>query len=163
MTEDDLSAPLGQDRKPMRRALRISFSQTVVTVLGLLALVCAAWAMIANHPFGGEPVAFAPTPLLVSRPGNNPDQAGAGIAEPAANGARNSQESLRTDAPASAPPAAKTITIIDGTSGKRQEIVIPGMANSGSTEAQEDGSPRRGAIAKAAPEARTPARSAPAR
>jgi hypothetical protein len=164
MTEDDLSAPLGQDRRPRRRrTLRNSVSQTVVTVLGLLALVFATWAMIANHPFGGEPTAVAPAPLLASRPGSNPAPAGADVAEPAANGAPNSQESLRTDAPASAPPATKTITIIDGTSGKRQEIVIPGMANSGSTEAQADGTPRRGGVAKGAPEARTPTRSMPAR
>ena len=164
MTADDLSAPLGQDRRPGRqRALRFSFSQTVVTVLGLLALVVAAWAMIADHPFGRGPIAVAPAPLLASRPGSNPDQAGADVAEQAADGDRSSQDSLRADLPAASDtPTARTITIIDGTSGKRQEIVIPGTANSGSTEAP-DGSPRRGAVAKAAPEARTPARSTPAR
>jgi hypothetical protein len=165
MTEDDLSAPLGQDRSPRRRrALRFSFSRTVVTVLGLLAIVFAAWAMIADHPFGREHIAVAPVPLLASRPGSNSDQAGAGFAQPDADGDRSPQEGVRADAPASAPPAAaRTITIIDGTSGKRQEIVIPGTDNPGRTETQADGSPRRGAVAKAAPEARTPARSTPGR
>jgi hypothetical protein len=164
MTEDDLSAPLGQDRRPRRQhALRVSLSQTVVTALGFLAIAFAAWAMIADHPSGGEPIAVVPAPLHASRPVSNPDQTSADIAEPAADGARHSQDSLRTDAPASVPPATRTVTIIDGTSGKRQEIVIPGTANPGSTEAQADGSPRRGAVAKAMPEARTPARSTPAR
>jgi hypothetical protein len=164
MAADDLSAPLGQDQRPKRRrAFRMSFSRIVIAGLGLFALVFAAWTMIADDPFGGEPVAIVPASLVASSPGNTPDQAGTDVSEPGAGSPRNSHESSPADSPAAGPPASKTVTIIDGTSGKRQEIVIPGAANFDSTDQSSAGSTRRGAVAKAAPDTRTPARSTPAR
>ncbi len=164
MTADDLSAPLGQDQRPkQRRAFRMSLSQTAIVSLSLLALVFAAWTMIADDPFGGEPTAIAPASLVASSPGNKPEQAGAAVPEPAANGPRNLQESPPADPPALAPSASRTVTIIDGTSGKRQEIVIPGMGNFGSADPQPAQSTRRGGVAKAVPDPRLPAKSTPGR
>jgi uncharacterized protein len=162
MTADDLSAPLGQDRRPKRRrAFGISVSQAAIAVLGFSALIFVAWAMVADDPFGGEPVAIAPAALV--SPGDKPEQAGADVPELAANGPPNSHDSPPTDSRASAPPVNKTVTIIDGTSGKRQEIVIPGTANFGSMDQQPAESTRRGGVAKAAPNSGTPGSSTPAR
>src|SRR5713226_4078625 len=98
MTADDLSAPLGQDGRPKRRrAFRISLPQTALAALGLFALIFAAWAMIADDPFGGEPVAIAPAALVATSPGNKPGQAGAELPQPAANGPSNSHDNPPAD------------------------------------------------------------------
>jgi uncharacterized protein len=157
MMTDDLSSPLGQGGSPKgRRAFRISFSQIAIAALSVFALVFAAWAVIADDPFGGEPVAVVPVTLVAASPGNKLEQAGADLPEPAANGPLNSHDSSPVDSLASAPPVNKTVTIIDGTSGKRQEIVIPGTANFGSTDEQPAESTRRDGVAKAAPNRAAP-------
>jgi hypothetical protein len=154
MTADDLSAPLGQDRRSQRRrAFPISVSQAVVAALGLLALIFAAWVLIADDPFGGEPLAIAPATFLATGSGSSPEHADA---DPA-------QAALTPDALAAAPPANRTVTIIDGTSGKRQEIVIPGAANFGSVDQQPPGSTRRSGVAKITPDSRAPSSSTSAR
>jgi len=136
MTADELSAPLGQERRSKRqRAFPISASQTLVAALGLLALIFAAWALIADDPFGGEPVAVAPASLPATASGKSPEHADADPQAPrtpsrnshdgqgADQGADQGANSLAAD-----PPVNRIVTIIDGTSGKRQEVVIPGAA-----------------------------------
>jgi polysaccharide deacetylase 2 family uncharacterized protein YibQ len=128
---DDLSAPLGQRKARKRpRALPVALPQATVAALGLFVVIVAGWAMIADDPLGGEPraiVSMAPTELAGANiPGKKPE---AGAARPSAQ-AVNERPS-RYDGPqaeAGAPPtvpAGRTVTIIDGTSGKRQDIVIP--------------------------------------
>jgi uncharacterized protein len=121
--------------------------------LGLLAVIFAAWALIADDPFGGEPLAIAPATFLATGSGSSPEHADA---DPA-------QGALTLDALAAAPPANRTVTIIDGTSGKRQEIVIPGTASFDGADQQPAGSTRRGGVAKIAPDSRARSSSTPAR
>jgi hypothetical protein len=128
--------------------------------LGFSALIFAAWAMIADDPFGGEPVAVAPAALVAATPVSKPEQAGP--ADLATSDPRNSHDSPPVDSLAAAPPVNRTVTIIDGTSGKRQEIVIPGAADFGSMDQQPPEGARRGGVAKAAPSTRAPGRSTPA-
>ncbi len=128
MTTDDLNAPLGQDKvgkgRFLGRFLRrfappIALPQAAAGALGLFVVVFALWALIADDPLGGEPTAIvlADPPLGA---GKTP-----AVATPAAGPARY-------DGPDPATAAAKpssgtqTVTIIDGSSGKRQEVVVPG-------------------------------------
>jgi hypothetical protein len=117
------------------------------------------WALFGDNPFGGEPmvvVAVAPTtddgPAPIKPDAQkSPDAAAppAGIAGP-----RHSEG----PAGAAPPPGSKTVTIIDGSSGKRQEVVIPGNAPSGGqpqTSALDERlteSTRHGLIPKMAPD-----------
>ena len=55
MAADDLSAPLGQNRKP-RRTIPITIPQAIVGALGLFAGIFVLWAAMADNPFGGEPM-----------------------------------------------------------------------------------------------------------
>ena len=124
---DDLSAPLGQDRKPKRRpALPLALPQAVALLLSLFVVVLAGWAMVMDDPYGGEPMAVVPAELTAANPGKTPDDARP--AGQAANERPNRYDGPPADAttPPSA-PAGKTVTIIDGSSGKRQEIVIPSI------------------------------------
>jgi polysaccharide deacetylase 2 family uncharacterized protein YibQ len=127
---DDLSAPLGQGRAPRRRlTLPLVIPQAVVGVLSLFIVILAGWAMIVDEPFGGEPWAVAPADSTVVR-GAKPDE----TSDPPA-----AQTASAAPASAAPPPGTKTITIIDGMSGKREEIFIPSAAPPGSPDAKAAG------------------------
>ena len=119
MTEmtDDLSTPLGQKTERQKRRFRLPFTamQALAVLLGLFLVAFLAIALFIDNPFGGEPVArialrppAADEKLPAAAPGR--PEPGAKSAAPAASG------------------DSKTVTIIDGSSGKRQDVVIGGDA-----------------------------------
>jgi polysaccharide deacetylase 2 family uncharacterized protein YibQ len=133
LAADDLDVPLGTDKKRRKGlTLPIAAPQLVAGVLGFSVLVVGFWAVFADDPFGGEPITVIATrPVLTAtakdenvaaatqaadRPGRytGPGAATMGIAKPG------------EPAVAPLPPGAKTITIIDGSSGKKQDVVLPG-------------------------------------
>ena len=57
MAADDLDAPLGTDKKTTSLKLPVTLPQIVAGVLGLSIVVVGAWTMLADDPYGGEPVA----------------------------------------------------------------------------------------------------------
>ena len=128
MTADDLNAPLGQQLRKRRLSIPITTSQVMAAVLTLFLGVFVVWAVVADNPFGGEPIAVVPInlhpgPAAKTADGQappkvvavNPDAAAAAQAAPG-----------QTAAP---PAATKTITIIDGKTGERKEVELPAAAN----------------------------------
>src|SRR5262245_6995772 len=96
-------------------------------VLSLPVMVFVAWAIVADDPLGGEPIMVVP--------GNAPG-AGAAVTPARPGGAPTVADKTRPnryDGPTAGeptlepePPAgSKTVTIIDGSIGKRQQVVIP--------------------------------------
>jgi polysaccharide deacetylase 2 family uncharacterized protein YibQ len=139
---DDLSAPLGQEmgqgRKGGKRdqwtaAIPFVALRAAVAALGGFAIIFLGWALFADDPLGGEPMAIVPANLHAD--GAGPD------AKPADSSSGRTAEAdgerpARYDGPAviagqPAAPAAgagpNTITIIDGSNGKRQDVPIPGQ------------------------------------
>lgn len=124
MPVDDLNAPLGQDiRKKPGAAASIPWA-LIVGVLGLVVLAAAAGRLLLIRPTNTKPVA---SPMIVAPENARPEQTGS-VPE------KTSPETARTDvsptvpgpaADKSKPSSTQTITIIDGTSGKREQIVIP--------------------------------------
>ena len=113
MTTDDLSAPLGQDR-PRKRRCRLPFTapHALAVMFGLFLVTFLGFAIFSDNPMGGEPmakVAYDPSTL----PG---DKTKPKAAMPVAQ-----QQPPVTAAPAA---ATQTITIIDGSSGKRQDVMV---------------------------------------
>jgi len=114
MTEmtDDLSTPLGQKTERQKRRFRLPFTamQALAVLLGLFLVAFLAVALFTDNPFGGEPVS-----RIALRPPAADEKLPAtasGRPEPAAKSAQ-------------APSGdSKTVTIIDGSSGKRQDVVI---------------------------------------
>jgi polysaccharide deacetylase 2 family uncharacterized protein YibQ len=146
MTADDLSAPLGQQPKKRRRAFTIPVPQIMAGALALFLGVFVLWAIVADDPFGGEPMAIVPANLHVAV--KTPDISAA--PQPAASSAMAQQpDAAQTTAPPPAPaaPNTTTVTIIDGKTGARQEVQVPGPA---------------AASGAAAASAATPANAAPA-
>jgi uncharacterized protein len=129
---DDLTAPLGQNRPSKRRfALPIGIPHLLAGALSLPVMAFIAWAIVTDDPLGGEPMAMVPA--------NARAEAGAGAAvNPTRPGGTptvaDQTRPNRYDGPAAGeppreaePPAgSKTVNIIDGSSGKRQQVVIPG-------------------------------------
>jgi polysaccharide deacetylase 2 family uncharacterized protein YibQ len=101
--------------------LPVAVPHLAAGLLTLFVLVIALWALLHDDPFGGEPIA------IVSTDGRAPPAAQK-AGEPGASTPAKPQVG-NAAAPAGASMAAaagsKTITIIDGTSGKRQEVAIP--------------------------------------
>lgn len=122
-TADDLSAPLGQDKPRRKRRLRPPFTamQLLAVLLGLFLISFAGFAIFNKDPLGGEPM----TRLAIGEPKatDTTEQ------KPAAGG--HGQESKQETKEAPKPAAAgehKTVTIIDGSSGARHDVVIGGDA-----------------------------------
>jgi polysaccharide deacetylase 2 family uncharacterized protein YibQ len=129
LSTDDLSAPLGQ-KSTRKRRLRLPFTATQVLagILGLFLIAFFGFAVFNDDPLGGEPgarVAIAP-----------PKPA----AEKVAAAPATQAEPKRDSEPAKAAVAAgqKTVTIIDGSSGARHDVVVPG---DGTSKSEPDAPP----------------------
>lgn len=108
----DLGNPLGKNKRKPRRFLP---PQTLPIAGAALALFAVAfiWMSVAGNRNGGEPFAVA-TIDRSPRPKSTPQ------ASPSAPEA----SSTKKNATDPLPPGTRTVTIIDGKSGERQEVVI---------------------------------------
>jgi uncharacterized protein len=112
-TADDLSTPLGQKTVRRKRRFRLPFTgiQALAVLLGLFLVTFAGVAIFSENPLGGEPVSH-----VALRQAIPADEKPA--AEPAAAPAAKGKQT--------APAEQKTITIIDGSSGARRDVVLGG-------------------------------------
>jgi uncharacterized protein len=133
MTADDLSAPLGQQPAKPRRKFPIPMPPVIAAALALFLGVFVVWAIVGDDPFGGEPMVAVP---IDAHPATTTKQADAPGAAGAAQGLGRYDGPASGTAAASAPPAGgKTVTIIDGKTGARQEVVLADSGNgNGATE-----------------------------
>ena len=144
----------------------------------LFVLACAGWALVVDDPLGGEPFAVVATntdspkpapalPAVVS--GGNAGQGprsydGPGSPAPKqmqipAPGQAQPAQAVPTPTPAPGPaPNTKTVTIIDGSTGKRQEVAIPASRDiRAPLEQRLLETSRHGAIPRIAPDGVRPA------
>ncbi len=138
MTVDDLSAPLGQQPVKQRRRLPIAVPHIIAGALGLFFALFVVWVIVGDGSFGGEPTVTVPINLqaakVVTKPESTvPPQANAGVQAPGA-----SDRPTVVVVPVSKPPAnqaapesTRTVTIIDGKTGERREVVIPAAPSPG--------------------------------
>ena len=107
---------------------------TVVAALGSFLAVFALWAVLVDDPYGGEPIVVASTDQRAA-PATRKDEPGQ---------AAPVKDAAPVSAPKpddAAPPAAKaeqgpTVTIIDGSSGKREEVPIGSGSGAGPAAAK---------------------------
>jgi hypothetical protein len=117
-TADDLSAPLGQDKPRRKRRLRLPFTamQLLAVLLGLFLLTFAGYAIFNKDPLGGEPM------TRIAIRDNGADKAAA--EKPAAP--QDSKHESKEAPKQAAPGEQKTVTMIDGSTGARHDVVIGG-------------------------------------
>jgi polysaccharide deacetylase 2 family uncharacterized protein YibQ len=116
---DDLSTPLGQETARRKRRYRLPFTgiQVLAALLGLFLVVFVGFAIFNDNPLGGEPiahVAIRQAAPAAEKPATSPSGASGHNAKPANRQAAAGEQ--------------KTVTIIDGSSGVRHDVVIAGDA-----------------------------------
>lgn len=126
-TADDLSAPLGQDKPRRKRRLRLPFTamQLLAVMLGLFLAAFAGFAIFNKDPLGGEPM----TRIAIGEPKATDER-------PAVSGhGQESKQDGKHEAkePSKQAGEQKTVTMIDGSTGTRRDVVI------GSGEAADKG------------------------
>ena len=158
MTMDEFSAPLGHHTRPRNRGLRISASRVAIGAGALAAVLATAWAITTDSPLRGRPDAIASAPEVTAA---NAPVTASGVEQSARQ--RNNPSDAAPAALAPPPAAAmRTVTIIDGMTGKRREIVLPETSSVIGFDQQMSDPPLPTAAALGA-SARTPARSLPVR
>ena len=124
---DYLNAPLGLNNPPKQSRLPNRLLRLIFGIFCLGLATVAGWAILAKNPFGGELTAMRPVTPSREPAGTKPETPGVKAAAP---GSPHGMQ--RASSP---PPARQTVTIIDGSSGKRQDIVVP---NSGVARRETD-------------------------
>ncbi len=155
MATDDLDAPLGQDIKKRRRfRIPVTVTQVIAGMLGLIVATFGGWALVASDPLGGEPMIVA---SAITTKGEMPLVA-SGPRKYDGPGATPSVVASATPAPPQTPSQTNVITIIDGSTGKRQEVPIAApQEGRGRPEQSLLEGTRHGAIPKIAPDGKRPA------
>ncbi len=160
---DDLSKPLGQRKQKKKTRFVVPMrlvSRSIAGALALCVAVLAGWILFVDEPYGGEPVA------MVSADTRPAPAAKAGEAAPSAN----KPDAAAPAALAEGEKPGQTVTIIDGTTGKRQEVNVGpagtkgGQKTNAKAEAKPDTSidprflenSRHGQIPKIAPDGARP-------
>jgi hypothetical protein len=123
--EDDLTRPLGTEPHPRRQPFGISIQKILATIATVTLGGFVLWAVIGNHQSSepGEVVKIEVRPSeLIGRAEPHPesDSSAPGLAS---IGSRTSVDAAKPFQ--RVPVNTKTVTIIDGKTGARQEVIIP--------------------------------------
>jgi len=135
MSADDLNAPLGRQLRKRQLSIPITTSQVMASVLALFLGVFVVWAVVGNNPFGGEPIVVVPINLHPGPAAKTADGQVPPKVVAVSPDAASSAPAAPGQTAAAAPGATKTITIIDGKTGERQEVVIPAPAGDAAPDA----------------------------
>ena len=114
---DDLHKPLGQHAKRKKKPFVLPIPvvmRAIAVALCVCVAVLAGWILFVDEPFGGEPM------VVVSA---QPNKTGGRASGPGA-GKPDAAPAALAEGEKSAAPNPKTVTIIDGTTGKRQEVTV---------------------------------------
>jgi polysaccharide deacetylase 2 family uncharacterized protein YibQ len=116
-TADDLSTPLGQTTVRRKRRFRLPFTgfQALAVLLGLFLVTFAGFALFNDNPFGGEPIVRMAIRQATPAAAESPATTRPSAAEPA-----------KTAPKQAAATEQRTVTIIDGSSGTRHDVIIGG-------------------------------------
>ena len=114
MAADDLDTPLGTETgaDAQARRARLPLLAIAAATLGLVIAVGIGWVMIVDDPLGGEPRAVATIEDATTKKPVSPTT----IAAPTPNSPTRAVDTTKTP--------GRTITIIDGRSGERREVVV---------------------------------------
>jgi uncharacterized protein len=111
---DDLSKPLGK-KKPKRKAFVVPtwiVARSIAGVLGFCVAVLAGWILFVNEPYGGEPMTIVSADTRAGPQSGKPGEP----AKPVPGAPAAGENAKAGD--------GQTVTIIDGSTGKRQEITV---------------------------------------
>jgi polysaccharide deacetylase 2 family uncharacterized protein YibQ len=160
---DDLNTPLGQDRKDRRSQIPRLVPWVIAGALGACIAVFIGWAAVVEDPLGGEPIVVVAAEPRVAATKTPDDAAAKPNSEAEAKrdpkpgpGAPEARQGAAE--PAKAPAGMQTITIIDGGTGNRQEVLVPTKGGEGAPPADANilESTRHGMIPRVAADGARP-------
>ena len=116
-----MNTPLGRGAKAKTLRFKLPFTPQQGTIAGLttILVVFALWVVLVDNPMGGEPIVSVK--IDVPKPDAEAKNAKSTPQTPAAPRQENAPAGSGT-------PGGQTITIIDGSSGKKHEVTVPGPA-----------------------------------
>ena len=128
-TADDLSTPLGQTTARRKRRFRLPFTalQALAVLLGLFLVTFLGFAIFHDNPLGGEPIV-----RIAIRPSAPAEE------KPAAAAPAAAEHAMKSAPKQGAAGEQKTVTIIDGSSGARHDVMI---GSDGPEKAEPDAAP----------------------
>src|SRR5580704_9212307 len=138
MTADDLSAPLGLAPRRRRHKIDLPVPKIIAGALALFLGAFVLWAVVADDPFGGEPIAVVPANLQLAAKPPGASGAPAPAPPPTALSDAAQHNDVAAAAPAgpsatapapAAPANTTTVTIIDGKTGAKQDVLVAAPAN----------------------------------
>ncbi len=123
VASDDLSAPLGQGTRKKKRRFRLPVapSRIIAGALGLCVTALIGSALFMDDPFGGEPVAIVSAEALTPAQPKKTTDAVTPLVPGKPDPTIPPTTLTATDRPSS---DAHTITIIDGSTGRRQDVQV---------------------------------------
>jgi polysaccharide deacetylase 2 family uncharacterized protein YibQ len=126
---DDLSTPLGQTTGRRKRRFRLPFTatQALAVLLGLFLVTFAGFALFNDNPLGGEPAAR----VAIRQPTQAGEKSAAAVPDAPMHGAKSESRQAM-------PGEQKTVTMIDGSSGARHDVVI---GSDGADKTEPDAAP----------------------
>jgi len=137
---DDLNTPLGQDRKRRRGKLPRVVPWAIAGALGFCLAVFVGWAAVVDDPLGGEPIVLVATePRAPAKAADEAPKAAKPESEtknetkPGPGGA--DAKPAAGEPPKTPPPGMQSVTIIDGGTGTRQEVLVPAQGGQGAAPA----------------------------
>ena len=134
MTADDLSTPLGQ-KTTRKRRFRLPFSglQATAIVLGAVLLGFVGVALFVDNPLGGEPIMR----VAINQPSTATTPVTKQTGDPTSPVKKPTEASAAT-------AGQRTVTIIDGSSGTRRDVIVGGSdaSDTGAAPAVTGGDPK---------------------
>jgi polysaccharide deacetylase 2 family uncharacterized protein YibQ len=126
---DDLSTPLGQTTVKGKRRFRLPFTatQALAVLLGLFLVSFIGFAVFNDNPLGGEPAVR----VAIRQPAPAEEKPALAASGTPDHGAKSTPKQI-------APGEQKTVTIIDGSSGARHDMMI---GSDGAEKAEPDAVP----------------------
>ena len=137
MAVDDLTAPLGREPRKRRRAIKLPVPQIMAGALAAFLGLFVLWAVVADDPYGGEPMAVVPANLRLAAKTSDvpaPPQPGAPILRGSPAARRSGDGRRRRPRPARRPIPRRSRSSTARPATK-QEVVVPAPA-SGAAPAQ---------------------------
>lgn len=138
MAGDDLEKPLGvpepdaanglaAEPEHRRKRRHVPVGMPIAALLALCLLGFVGWAIVVDDPTGGEPIAVValppgtiPATPNAAAPASEPGGAAAPADKPGTGQPGTGQKGAAPGAPA----GGQTVTIIDGSTGKRQQVSV---------------------------------------
>jgi hypothetical protein len=127
MALNDLTAPLGPGPRKRQGAIKIPAAHIIAGALGLFLGLFVLWAVVAENPSGSGPMsngpmAIAPADLHIAKKAPQ-IVAVPQPATPADTSERTATPDVTTP-PQTKPPGNVTVTIVDGKTGLKREVVV---------------------------------------